>query len=91
MPKIQLKETITKEIEIPLETIYSLVDALPIKDKKELLNRLLASIEEEALEFIPFRKDKIEEIISDFEAVNLYEEGFLRDLEEGLRKSSVYE
>jgi len=34
MPKIQLKETITKEIEIPLEVIYNLIDVLPVEDKK---------------------------------------------------------
>lgn len=91
MPKMLLKETITKEIEIPLKTIYKIIDALPIEDKKVLLEKLLASIEKKgAMKFIPFRKDRIKAIIDDFKATDLYEEDFLRDLEEGLKKSSVY-
>jgi hypothetical protein len=34
--------------------------------------------------------DKIGTILADFAAKNLYEDDFLRDLEEGLKKSSVY-
>ena len=90
MPKMLVKETITKEIEIPLKTIYKLVDALPTADKKVLLEKLLSSVEKKgALKFIPFRKDRIKAIIDDFKATDLYEENFLRDLEEGLKKSSV--
>ena len=35
-------------------------------------------------------KDKIESILADFAATDLYEEDFLRDLEEGLKKSSMH-
>lgn len=91
MPKRLIKETITKEIEIPLETIYNLIDALPVEDKKGLLDKLLSSIEKKGgMELIPFRKDRIEDIMADFKVTNLYTEDFLRDLEEGLKKSSVY-
>lgn len=89
MPKMLIRETITKEIEIPLKTIYKIIDALPIEDKKELLEKLLASTEKKG-KFIPFRKDRIEAILADFKATNLYEEDFLQDLEDGLKKSSVY-
>jgi len=38
-----------------------------------------------------FKKAKLDAILADFAATNLYEEGFLKDLEEGLTKSSVYQ
>jgi len=37
----------------------------------------------------PFKKDKIDSILTDFAATNLYEDEFLKDLEEGLKKSSL--
>jgi hypothetical protein len=36
-----------------------------------------------------FKKDKIENVMSDFQKEG-YSEGFLKDLENGLKKSSVY-
>lgn len=33
-------------------------------------------------------KDPIQEVVSDFRKTNLYAEGFLKDLESGLKKSS---
>lgn len=91
MPKVLIKETVTKEIEVPLKTIYKLIDTLSAEDKKELLNKLLTSIQRKGkIKFIPFRKVKIEDLLSDFKATDLYEEDFLRDLENGLKKSSLY-
>ena len=86
MPRITLKETITKEIEIPMEALYRLIDNLSREEREKILNRLT----EKTIEFKPFEKDEIKSIISDFEAKDLYEQGFLKDLEKGLRKSSVY-
>jgi len=86
MPRITLKETITKEIEIPMEALYELIDSLPKKERKKLLERLKA----QSVELKTFKKDKIESILADFAATDLYEEDFLRDLEEGLKKSSIY-
>lgn len=91
MPKLLIKETLTKEIEIPLKTIYNFIDALPLEEKKVLLDKLLTSIQKRGkTKFIPFKKVRIEDIISDFKATDLYEENFLQDLEDGLKKSSVY-
>jgi hypothetical protein len=42
------------------------------------------------LDFKVFEKDEVKSILGDFEATDLYEDGFLKDLEKGLRKSSVY-
>ncbi len=86
MPRITLKETITKEIEIPMEALYDLIDSLPQEERKKLLERLKA----QSVELKAFKKDKIESILADFAATDLYEEDFLRDLEGGLKKSSIY-
>jgi hypothetical protein len=86
MPRIILKETITKEIEIPMEAIYELIDNLPQEEREKVLERLKA----QSVELKTFKKDKIESILADFAATDLYEGDFLRDLEEGLKKSSVY-
>ncbi len=86
MPRIILKETITKEIEIPMEAIYELIDNLPQEEREKVLERLKA----QPVELKTFKKDKIESILADFAATDLYQGDFLRDLEEGLKKSSVY-
>ncbi len=86
MPRITLKETITKEIEIPMEALYDLIDSLPQEERKKLLERLKS----QSVELKAFKKDKIKSILADFAATDLYEEDFLRDLEEGLKKSSIY-
>ena len=87
MPKVILKETITKEIEIPMNTLYKIIDNLNKEDRTRLLRRL----EKKEMELKPFKKDKLESIVADFAATDLYEEDFLGDLEEGLKKSSLYQ
>ena len=86
MPRITFKETITKEIEIPLDTLYRLVDNLDKEERAKLWERLKTK----AVKLSPFKKDKIESILSDFKATDLYEDEFLKDLEDGLKKSSLY-
>ena len=86
MPRITLKETVTKEIEIPLEALCRLIDNLTQEEREKILERLKAK----APEFKFFEKDEIASILADFEATNLYEDGFLKDLEKGLRKSWIY-
>jgi predicted transcriptional regulator len=87
MPKVILKETITKEIEIPMNTLYKIIDNLNKEDRTRLLQRL----EKKEMELKPFKKDKLESIVADFAATGLYEEDFLRDLKEGLKKSLLYQ
>ena len=60
---------------------------LPEEERKKLLQRLKAK----PATLKHFKKAKIDAILADFAAMNLYEEGFLKDLEEGLTKSSVYQ
>jgi Txe/YoeB family toxin of Txe-Axe toxin-antitoxin module len=86
MPRITLKETITKEIEIPMETLCELIDHLSEGERAKLLERA----KKKPIKLSPFKKDKIDSILADFEATNLYEDNFLRDLKEGLKKSSLY-
>jgi len=86
MLQITLKETITKKIEIPMDTLYQIIDNLTDEDRKKLLERLKAK----PVKLRPFKKDKIDSILTDFAGTNFYEEEFLKDLEEGLKKSSMY-
>ena len=86
MPRITFKETITKEIDIPMEALYDLIDNLSQEERERVLNRL----RKEPIKLNAFKKDKIELILADFGFTDLYEADFLRDLEDGLKKSSVY-
>jgi hypothetical protein len=86
MPQITLKETITKKIEIPMETLYELIENLTLKEREQLLKRVSAK----NVHLQPFKKAKIGAIIADFAATGLYEDNFIKDLEAGLKKSSVY-
>jgi hypothetical protein len=86
MPRITLRETITKKIEIPMETLYELIENLTLKERQQLLER----VSTKKVQIKPFKKAKIEAILADFAATDLYEADFMKDLEEGLKKSSVY-
>ena len=86
MPRITLKETTTKEIDISMETLYKLIDSLSEQERADVLNRL----RNDNIHLKAFKKDNIQSILADFESTDLYEDDFLRDLEEGLEKSSVY-
>jgi hypothetical protein len=52
--------------------------------------KLLKRVQKKPVRLNPFKKEKIESILADFEATNLYEDQFLKDLKEGLKKSSLY-
>jgi hypothetical protein len=86
MPRITLKETITKEIEIPIDTLFEVINNLTDEERASLLER----VQKKPVKLSPFKKDRIESILADFEETNLYEGQFLKDLKEGLKKSSVY-
>ena len=86
MPQITLKETITRKIDIPLDTLAEIIDNLSADDKKKLLSKLGNPSEP----FKKYRKQKLSAVISDFAQTQLYEDEFLADLEAGLKKSSVY-
>ena len=70
MARITLKETITKKFEIPMETLYDLIENLTLKEREQLLERVSAK----KVQLKPFKKGKIETILADFAATGLYEE-----------------
>ena len=85
MPQITLKETITRKIDIPLDTLVEVIDALSADDKEKLMSRIGASSS-----LKKFKKDRLANILADFSETGLYEREFLTDIEAGLKKSSVY-
>ncbi|PKN69920.1 MAG: hypothetical protein CVU43_19930 [Chloroflexi bacterium HGW-Chloroflexi-5] len=85
MPFITMKETITKRIEIPLETVIEILENLGEKERNEVIQKL----QTRPIALKPFKKDNLANIINDFSKTNLYQEDFLKDLEQGLKKSSV--
>jgi len=87
MPRLVLKETVKKEIEIPFKTLCKVIDLLTEKEK----SRLLKQLQTKGAGFVHFKKDKINSIVSDFAKTNLYDSEFLKDLEAGLKKSSPYQ
>ena len=86
MPRLTFKETITKEIEIPLDQLFTIIDQLSSVDKEKLMERL----QTQPIKLKPFKKDAINSIMADFASLDFYEEGFLKDLEKGLIESSAY-
>ena len=72
-------------IDISVPTIVSLISQMSLDEIEELKNKLI----ERELYFKKFQKDDISSIIDDFAKEN-YSNDFLKDLEEGLKKSSVY-
>ena len=40
MPQITVKETITKKIEIPLETLVEVIESLSTNDRKKLMSKI---------------------------------------------------
>jgi len=69
-----------------MDTLYELIDNLTEEERKKLIERIKAK----PIKLEPFKKDEVELILSDFAATDLYEEDFLKDLEEGLKKSQMY-
>ena len=86
MPQIVLKETITRKIEMPMDTLFELVYNLTAEERKKLLVRLKSK----PVKLRPFKKVKIDSILTDFAPTNLYEDEFLKNLEEGLKETSIY-
>ena len=86
MPQITLKETITRKIDIPLDTLVEIIDSLSADDKKKLMTKIGAP----SFSLKKFKKDKLSAILADFTETGLYEQEFLTALETGLKKSSVY-
>ena len=72
-------------IDISVSTIASLISQMNLDEIEELKNKII----ERELYFKKFQKDDISSIIEDFKREN-YSMDFLADLENGLKKSSIY-
>ncbi|SFV55910.1 hypothetical protein MNB_SV-9-175 [hydrothermal vent metagenome] len=72
-------------IDISLPNILTLISQMSLNEIEEVKNKII----EKELYFKTFNKDKIEDIMSDFKKED-YSEDFLKDLENGLQKSSIY-
>lgn len=72
-------------IDVSLPNILNLISQMSLNEIEEVKNKIV----EKELYFKKFKKDKVENIMNDFQTEN-YSEDFLKDLENGLKKSSVY-
>lgn len=85
MPKLR-----EKEIDFSMEQLSEVVEQLSTAQLLQLLEKLYQLLQNKNEKLLPFQADEIEAILKDFHETGLYEKEFLKDLEEGLRKSSVY-
>ena len=72
-------------IDVSLPNVLHLISQMNLNEVEEIKNKIV----EKELYFKQFKKDKIENIMQDFQKEN-YSSDFLNDLENGLSKSSVY-
>jgi len=72
-------------IDLSLPNVLNLISQMSLNEIEEVKNKII----EKELYFKKFKKDKIENVISDFQKEN-YSDDFLKELENGLKKSSVY-
>ena len=72
-------------INVTLPNILTLISQMSLNEIEQIKNKIV----EKELYFKTFKKDKIKNIMNDFEKEN-YSDDFLADLENGLKKSSFY-
>ena len=72
-------------VNVSVPNVLNLISQMSLNEIEEVKNKLI----EKELYFKRFKKDKIENIMKDFQNEN-YSDEFLNDLENGLKKSSVY-
>jgi phosphopantothenate synthetase len=72
-------------IDITLNNLLSLISNMNVTQIEEIKNKII----EKKLYFQNFKVDSVENIVNDFKKED-YSNDFLKDLEEGLKKSSPY-
>ena len=72
-------------VDVSLPNILTLISQMSLNEIEQVKNKIV----EKELYFKTFKKDKIENIIDDFKKED-YSNDFLIDLENGLKKSSIY-
>ena len=73
-------------IDIKTNDIISLITQMSLNEIEKIKNSLI----ERELYFKTFQADRVEDIVNDFQQEG-YSDDFLKDLEEGLKKSSPYQ
>ena len=72
-------------VDISMPNLLNLISQMSLKEIEEVKKIIV----EKELYFKPFKQDDINNIIDDFKQEN-YSDDFINDLENGLKKSSVY-
>jgi threonyl-tRNA synthetase len=72
-------------INVSLPNIIDLISQMSLNEIEEVKNKIV----EKELYFKRFQKDDIKNIMNDFQKEN-YSDSFLKELENGLKKSSIY-
>ena len=72
-------------VNISLPNILTLISQMSLNEIEEVKNKIV----EKELYFKTFKKDKLENVMSDFQKED-YSDDFLKDLENGLKRSSIY-
>ncbi|QOG12687.1 hypothetical protein [Arcobacter sp. FWKO B] len=72
-------------VDVSMRNILHLISQMNLKEIEIIKNKII----EKELYFKKFKKDDIEDIMLDFKEAG-YSEDFLADLENGLKKSSIY-
>lgn len=72
-------------VDIPFQNILSMISQMNLKELEEVKNLIV----EKELYFKKYKTDDIGDVVDDFKKSG-YSDGFLKDLESGLKKSSVY-
>lgn len=72
-------------VNVSLPNILTLLSQMSLHEIEQVKEKII----EKELYFKKFQKDKIENIINDFQKEE-YSDDFLKELESGLKKSSVY-
>jgi len=72
-------------VDISTADIIKGIETMDVHELEDVKNAII----KRDIYFKKFKKDKIENVVADFEAEG-YSDGFLKDLENGLKKSSVY-
>lgn len=72
-------------VDISTADIIKGIETMDVHELEDVKNAII----KRDVYFKEFKKDKIENVVADFKAQG-YSDGFLEDLENGLKKSSVF-
>ena len=72
-------------VNVSLSNILALISNMSLDEVEKVKNKIV----EREIYFKKFQKDDVKNIMNDFQKEN-YSDDFLKDLEDGLTKSSIY-